>query len=305
MTVIVERKRSRPPTQVLRLEELYVDIEDPMMKDARRDENGLELHVTDSAHDFKHLLHILYDGFEYMKSVKPMEFCDLASAARLAHKYSIFSILNQCLEHLEAFFPSTIDDWDKHESLRAPSSRSFSPQNAIEAVILLRSLPPTGPAGAMLPAAYYLAAQLPSIVISTGARRVDGTLETLAQPDLDHVYALQKELVVDAVDAHSAVYKGVPEGCKAGLFRSCRAGLERAEKDFRRAAVHGDPLGDALRLEIVGLAGDKYRVCGPCIAALWKREGESRKKIWDKLHEGPRRGEQPADSGKAAGGKAK
>ncbi|KAH9940221.1 uncharacterized protein BXZ73DRAFT_43210 [Epithele typhae] len=276
-----------------------------LIKEARRaNRTGVELRVSDSSHDFEHLLRILYEGFEYTKAHRPTTFSDLASATRLAHKYTISSVLDQSFERLRTFFPSTLDEWDEHEALRAPSSPSFSPQNAIEAVILFRSLPPTSPAVAMLPTALYLAAQVPPALLFRGTWRADGTLEKLGDHAgvAEEVLTLHTSLIRHAVAAHSAVYDGAP---KAGLFHSCGAALERAEKDFRQAAVHGDPLSRALRDEIEGLAGDKYKICEFCVKELRRREREYRMKIWGELRgvideESPDKGkEQMADVLKA------
>ena len=59
-----------------------------------------------------------------MKHTRPVNFGDVASAARLAHKYSVTSVLNEALKRMQDYFPPTLDLWEANAHLRAPTSSS-------------------------------------------------------------------------------------------------------------------------------------------------------------------------------------
>ena len=64
-------------------------------------------------------------------------FSDLASAARLAHKYDMPSILGESEKRMQLLFPTSSQAWNTNASLRASMLRKDDP---IEAINLFRAL---------------------------------------------------------------------------------------------------------------------------------------------------------------------
>ncbi|PIL28388.1 hypothetical protein GSI_09539 [Ganoderma sinense ZZ0214-1] len=227
------------------------------------------VHVSDSAHDFAHLLRIFYDGFDYLKYTRRDHFADLAAAARLAHKYTVPVVLAEATLRLQQLFPPTFDIWEATEDVRAAAER-VRPPDAIEAVNLLRLAP-----GRLL----------------RGHRRADGTLERLAEDDVERCWTLQQTLA----EKTTVVAEGV---CGSALW------LEYAEKKkkckcFRGLAkevpwrwlteVRGsDPLGRMVRDQLVW-AERKFGACDTCMKNLRESERGLRKAYWAELYDGYRR----------------
>ncbi|RDX51175.1 hypothetical protein OH76DRAFT_1555286 [Lentinus brumalis] len=114
--------------------------------------------VTDSSHDFKHLLHALYDGLGYMDSVPELERNSMyASLARLGHKYELGAVFSAALQRL-----------------RATTTKSGGGSGP--------GPPATG--NNLLPTALYHCTLRPIAALLDGERRADGTLEQLSREDL-------------------------------------------------------------------------------------------------------------------------
>ncbi|KAI0688685.1 hypothetical protein C8T65DRAFT_834830 [Cerioporus squamosus] len=56
--------------------------------------------VSDTAYDFKHLLHALYDGARRLIPTEPLRFSVLAAIARMAHKYQVDWLLAESTRRL-------------------------------------------------------------------------------------------------------------------------------------------------------------------------------------------------------------
>ncbi|RPD55033.1 hypothetical protein L227DRAFT_657196 [Lentinus tigrinus ALCF2SS1-6] len=238
--------------------------------------------VTDSAHDLRHVLRIIHEGFYYRQRTQGVvEFEYHASAARLSNKYNLVAIAHQVTTHLSELFPSSFDLWDKNESLRTDRTH-MSPEDAIEAVKLFRKLAWND----MLPAALYLCAQLSPEILLGGHVRADGTLERLSRADRVLCIELKMTFIKES-DAMFAQLCGKGRGQKCetnGLFGSeiCRDTLAEQVRRHDRDNLHGDPLGTHLRKKIGSWEKSKL-VCVECARELRVREKDLRRSLWRKL----------------------
>ena len=205
-----------------------------------------------------------------------MKLSKLAAAARLAQKYEFPDIFTQATQCLLTLFPEKFEDWVAKESERASQ---LLPSDAIEAIVLFRSLS----LDAMLPSAFYLASQVPTSTILNGTKRADGVPVQLYQQDIARCLGLKSECMRASATAYEAVF-GVNTGkaCKR-WFGSCEKALKAASARYRLAALHGDPLGRALR-ELVERAGEDRSagICDGCWARCIEIEWEERAKIWSR-----------------------
>ncbi|PIL26648.1 hypothetical protein GSI_11273 [Ganoderma sinense ZZ0214-1] len=126
------------------------------------------VHVSDSAHDFRQLLHMLYDGVRFMPPDLPVAFSVIAAVARLGHKYQIE--------------PSSrsYEEWLKQGGRSSHLCDHILPFSWVEALNLIQLIGETD----MLPLAIYHCCQSRSF-LSNGTQRADGTVETLDPPMLE------------------------------------------------------------------------------------------------------------------------
>ncbi|TBU41575.1 hypothetical protein BD309DRAFT_964953 [Dichomitus squalens] len=254
-----------------------------------RDETGADgtvIRLSDSAHDFEHLLRIFYQGFDYLNTTRPDDFADLAAAARLAHKYDISRVLNEATARLQQLFPPSFEAWDANAKIRA--SKRFRPEDAIEAVNLCRALGRRDGGDDMLPAALYLCSQLEPGKLLRGHRRADKTLEKLDMDDVELCLDLKKTFVENAADMAVKLHAGnVSENCRGGFWKNtCRSLLAQVRQGSMMSmvfkdALGGDPLGESLRKGINAM--EEVGLCASCATMLRNRERDLRKAFWEKL----------------------
>ncbi len=166
--------------------------------------------ISDSAHDFDHLLRVLYDGlklyvhiqiicmcqlsglpltfFSFPEPGNRLSFDCLSALARLGHKYELPQVLSASVNRLKAVFTTDFAVWKQHKFLRPLCTPTYElpiilyPKNCVEAISLFRTLGHPE----MLPIAFYLCvAAVPLSMLLRGVQRADGTLETLAVDDLE------------------------------------------------------------------------------------------------------------------------
>ncbi|KAI0750335.1 hypothetical protein C8Q80DRAFT_1270061 [Daedaleopsis nitida] len=210
--------------------------------------------TSDSAHDVKHLLRILYDGYEPAPSyLKPtamggLSFGHLAAAARLAQKYEVHFVLE------ETKSPSSLGTQG--------TTAAFHANDAIEAVNLFRTVSWSD----TLPSAIYLCCQLPPAVLLSGHPRADGTLERLSNADVELYWTLQKRFITQARAIATKVFACEPKSARA-----------HAEKDD---AWQADPLGGLRLTRRKHLYGS---VCAECARTLDERAEVEGKAYWEEL----------------------
>ncbi|KAI0800651.1 hypothetical protein C8Q74DRAFT_432137 [Fomes fomentarius] len=132
--------------------------------------------VSDSAHDFKHLLHALYDGLNFFEPGKTIRFACAAALARLGHKYELEQVLHAALGRLRIVFTTDLATWRQAYGPGKFPNLSFYAFDGFEAVNLFRTIGCTE----MLPVAFYLCALLPNADLIKGRPRADRTLEKLS-----------------------------------------------------------------------------------------------------------------------------
>ncbi|KAI1781887.1 hypothetical protein LXA43DRAFT_907382 [Ganoderma leucocontextum] len=231
------------------------------------------IHVSDSAHDFKQLLYMLF-----MPPDQPVAFGILAALARLGHKYHIDWVLKEATRRLKILFTRSYEDWTKHHE-RSNHLVVLSPFifPRIEVLNLIRLVGETD----MLPVAIYRCCEFPSLLV-TGVTRVDGTVETLDLPTLELCVNAHTRLIQRQAQLNAEVFCGGPskscqqtEACRAAMEAAYREVCGRPDAFLRHIDIDAGETGP-------GKQRDK-RICGRCASALRERDLEQRRELWDEL----------------------
>ncbi|GJE90441.1 hypothetical protein PsYK624_065740 [Phanerochaete sordida] len=140
-------------------DELVPDAEHgtPFAGSAQRCMDGCPvLEVTDTAEDFAHLLHALYDGATFGDNGRE-DYRVVSGILRLATKYIIDKLRMRALEHLAVAWPTTLKRWDAREDVaRAFESETGQPRglrypSPIDVITLAQEVSALD----LLPAAFY------------------------------------------------------------------------------------------------------------------------------------------------------
>ncbi|PIL28390.1 hypothetical protein GSI_09541 [Ganoderma sinense ZZ0214-1] len=243
------------------------------------------VHVSDSAYDFKQLLHMLYDGARFMPPDRSAAFGVLAAVARLGHKYHIEWVLEESKRRLRSIFrPASYEEWLKQERRGSHLVKTIPSPSWIETLNLIQLLGETD----MLPIAIYQCCQVPSLLFGKGMKRADGTAEMLDLPTIELCTKARVKLIQRQSTLNAETFCTGPSG-------SCK---RRAE--CRRAIVESLYLGQVCRWPSICLAGDPTNgdqciphliegseeggdICDVCAAALMKRHENGKRKIWEEL----------------------
>ncbi|KAI0750329.1 hypothetical protein C8Q80DRAFT_684587 [Daedaleopsis nitida] len=282
----------------------------PVDNPQERISNCPVIRVEDTAHDFLHLLYILYGLCKPHMSVAP-HFRILAAWARIGTKYDLQDLAAHTLTHLRILFPTTLAGWDNRDA--AGRRDRFRPQNAIEALNLFRAVGRPD----MVPAAVYLCAQLPPRTIRKGTRRTDGVPEKLCAADVALVLHAQDCLrrhgarvlesaccfaraapdecarTHDSTDTESASASDTRvDACYDTLVSKIRvasAGVMHSNSQAR-ALVNGDPLHRGF-LEYIAECADAddhagircVGVCSACVRPAREHFESLRATVWEDL----------------------
>ncbi|KAI0714930.1 hypothetical protein C8Q76DRAFT_728758 [Earliella scabrosa] len=141
--------------------------------------------IPDSSHDFKHLLHAMYDGASYRESEERWPISVLAALARLGHKYKLSQIFDLAMKRLKTdMYTDDYDTWRRHctEIINILSGgETVKNVDHIEILNLLRQTNQLR----LLPTAFVHCARMPIATLLEGTTRADGTSERLSPVDLE------------------------------------------------------------------------------------------------------------------------
>ncbi|KAI0688688.1 hypothetical protein C8T65DRAFT_589286, partial [Cerioporus squamosus] len=255
--------------------------------------------VSDPAHDFKHLLHMLYDGFSYLKrNGSPTRLTVLLALVRLGKKYEFDDIVDAVDDHLDSLktiFPSSFDDngldsIDANYKLmyKAWPEDQIGIGHPIEAINLFRLLSPRR--DHMLPIAIYLCSiEGPSAVLLPGQAE-HPTSERLSLEDaaivlethaeaLRSVTAMLVKVFVLEVDKGCTGVGGSQKGphCADALKDALQTSIEFMMK-FRYC-----DLFSGFRFKMIEGMVRGGRLCLKCGDMLKERDLESRRDLWRRL----------------------
>ncbi|KAM5544054.1 hypothetical protein V8D89_002240, partial [Ganoderma adspersum] len=241
------------------------------------------VHVSDSAHDFKQLLGMLYDGAKCVIDIHILKLVfaiNIAAVARLGHKYHIEWVLKEATRRLRSIFPDTHEDWLKN---RGRSNHlvafRFLPFPYIEAVNLIRLIGETK----MLPVAIYdCCRSLP--LLFKGTTRVDGTAETLDLPTFGLCVAAHTKLIQRQSKLNADVFcRGPSERCRE--TEACRKAIEAAYNLVCRLPqfyLCGSPLHLGIS-HVLDKLEREAEVCSFCAVSLRERERRGKRAVWKDL----------------------
>ncbi|KAH9912500.1 uncharacterized protein BXZ73DRAFT_107391 [Epithele typhae] len=138
------------------------------------------VHLSDSAHDLRHLLQVVFNkpmvqGRQVTPAPQSVSFDHISAVIRLAHKYQMDDILEDALAVLRGYYTTRYISW----TARADNILAATPSHAIDAVLLARLTD----AHALLPTALMHCSALGPRVVH-GHTRTDGTVVRLADADV-------------------------------------------------------------------------------------------------------------------------
>ncbi|RPD82271.1 hypothetical protein L226DRAFT_607426 [Lentinus tigrinus ALCF2SS1-7] len=255
-------------------------IPPPSSPDLTEQLDGLPvIPVSDSAHDFKHLLHALYDGSSYLKHGEPIPFAVLAALARLAHKYQLDELLAGACGRLASVFSADFDQW-RITCGASNSLVSLEPTDAIEAFHLFRLIDRTD----MIPTALYACCQLPFQDLLQGVMRADGTLEKLSSEDLERCLSV-REFFTTAFAWMSLTFLDVDPDVRCNQPALCAESIQK----LRLGPQSGPDICQGTKLLsnyfstlAKSMKADGF-ICGECLGMLLRRQYNLLRKIWSDL----------------------
>ncbi|TBU49274.1 hypothetical protein BD309DRAFT_996973 [Dichomitus squalens] len=236
--------------------------------------------VADSAHDFKRLLHALYDGVNYLKHDESMEFSDLAALARLGNKYQLDNLVSGVCGRLASVFSTKVKNFNPATWGADPPLINVKASDTIEAFNLFRLL---GRAD-MIPVAMYVCCQLPISTLVRGVIRADGTREQLSPGDLE-ACLVAREALTAGYAWLSLTFLEVSACGTCTIPGRCTLAIS----DVRQGPASGPDLcqgTDVLSGSLAFLAGSMHRdqlICDDCRDMLMSRHESIRKTLWEQL----------------------
>ncbi|KAI0364065.1 hypothetical protein BV20DRAFT_957042 [Pilatotrama ljubarskyi] len=240
------------------------------------------MRTTDSSHDTRHLLRVLYDGWLCADSDQPMTFSTAAALARLSHKYGILWVYGVAVKRLASVFTDEYSIWNVSRG-QSTSLLSLQPRNAIEAVNLFR----TTDTVKMLPVALYLCSELDNNVLVRGVARDDGSLEQLSADDLQRCLDVREELAARKF-AHvlSTIEEGAASGCNTP--EQCTLLVRAARPSYVLNANATEGPGLRITVSRGSLAqvfnwSSIFNLCKHCRKTLLSREQALRRQLWRQL----------------------
>ena len=209
-------------------------------------------------------------------------FTDLANCIRMAHKYDIQDLLQDCLKELERYFPTNLNSWNSRLQCDPRSS-------AIEAVNLARL---TG-TSSILPAALYSCCQLDGQELLQGRARADGVVENLSAEDLARCIDGKVKLCARFTQLVYGIFDvGEDESCKRGAGYCMHSLVSFRAHLLEKGGLQYKPTGTLLSWKSYVVQQNRaYKgtargsACTTCINSLCKRERELRRELWDELPE--------------------
>ncbi|KAJ8469397.1 hypothetical protein ONZ51_g9012 [Trametes cubensis] len=243
--------------------------------------------LPDSSHDFRCVLHAIYDGPNYSEAGKPLPFSTAAALVRLGHKYDIDSARDLGMKRLDSVF-GKCSTWNLAINRSAPvSERSWSTEvlslrrkDPIIAVNLFRTIN----AQDKLLAALYMCTELDNDDLLTGTTRVDGLAEKLSANDLarcldarDRLAARCTTYIVDTLT--------LPSRTDCRKKKTCDQRLKEIKPLMLTQERH-QSFG-ATRCGIVGPIYPQWsqdtKLCETCRVFLSDRELDFQKTLWRAL----------------------
>ncbi|RDX41821.1 hypothetical protein OH76DRAFT_1363819 [Lentinus brumalis] len=217
------------------------------------------VHVSDSAEEFKCLLRMVYDGFNYLQPDVPIDFPVLAALARLGHKYQLDGVVAEAVRRLQPAYPSSFDIWEAGQD----SVRFSNDREAFAAINLFRLLDRKD----MLPIAIYRSTLpshrdlLHSTLPSTTAT------ERLSLDDVEIVLEAQYELLSADASMMASWFNTPPsEHCtQHSLCAKDIATTQRSLCNSLGGFLHGAPLDDFPFKKLIAEVQEDSAICEACV----------------------------------------
>ncbi|KAI0652466.1 hypothetical protein C8Q79DRAFT_101947 [Trametes meyenii] len=235
------------------------------------------MRVSDSFHDFKVFVRVMYDGLTFPGIEEQVEFAVAAALVRLGHKYNATRIFDIGLKRLKSVFSDNYVSWN---SARGGSSSSLAlkAEDHIEAANLFRTIERTE----MLAIALYACTELDEEVRASNITRADGFFESLSSEDIARSLDGRDRLVRQRTKFAFAMIE-LPPRLDCGTRAQCRQALLSVKPLFRGdEIVNGIAAGGPLGPVFPDWPPDS-KLCTRCRMYFRARDLQFRKDIWRDL----------------------
>ncbi|KAI0673745.1 hypothetical protein C8Q78DRAFT_647974 [Trametes maxima] len=234
--------------------------------------------VSDSFHDFKEFLRVMYDGLMFPGIEEQVEFGVVAALVRLGHKYDAVRILDVGLKRLKSVFSIYYVTWNNARGRGSPSL-ALKAEDHIEAANLFRTIERPE----LLAIALYACAELDEGVRASSVTRVDGFVEILTPDDIARSLDGRDRLVRQRTKFAFAMIELPPR-----LDCSTRAQCKQALLSAKPLIFRGDEVVDGIAG--TGPLGPVFpdwpsdsKLCTRCRMYFRARDLQFRKDLWRDL----------------------
>ncbi|OSC97833.1 hypothetical protein PYCCODRAFT_1376304 [Trametes coccinea BRFM310] len=150
--------------------------------------------VSDSADDFKYLLHMAYDGRKYLQDMEPhIPFAVLSAVMRMGDKYEIEDFVDEPARYLGHRFLTDFQDFWAYLRRQLIPVFDFSDTPAADMIEVVQLARLTG-RYSLLPLALYACCQLEIDEIVGGVKRATGETVCLSREDAVRCLRAREEL---------------------------------------------------------------------------------------------------------------
>ena len=273
--------------------------------------------LSDTAEDLDYFLQLIYNGpsyvvlpsvclsseiisnaapdsllppFNLFYQVTKPTFAMLSAYIRLGYKYEIFTLVDDAIRFLEAYFTTNFDVWERLRKgeREVPFTPSENPAaDAIDTVNIARM---TG-TPSLLPLALYQCCQLDPVNLIEGVKRSEADTEVFSLSNADVALcfrAKERLLKVSAnVSAISLLLNRcgrpeISETCTGRVYGISTSGVLRLDQDLTTDPLGYDPSMDEEAEPQYVAIGD-VELCRICRREMASRVRSAKQRIWSEL----------------------
>ncbi|PIL25826.1 hypothetical protein GSI_11579 [Ganoderma sinense ZZ0214-1] len=193
------------------------------------------VHLTDSPADLRHFLRALVLGGTIQDPPPSLTFYAVCAWIRLGHKYEVDKLVENGLQYLRRFYPSTFTPDPEPPGIWAGPIRKDRPMDLQgRSAIAIVNLARLTDSNDLLPLALLECCKLGADIVK-GYRREDGTVEFLQPDDLGRCFAAKGALELSVVNAYLRIFEHAPIDGSCDGGQSCVVAFHYLRYHFRVA----------------------------------------------------------------------
>ncbi|TCD67813.1 hypothetical protein EIP91_011941 [Steccherinum ochraceum] len=259
----------------------------PQPVDVEKWEGCAVVHLSDSSRSLARVLRILFADESSLVFHRRLPIETVAAMLQLGTKYQIHHLRQEAISRLVFYFPPRLEDFKNRHATDWVGSDSgnddqFSPDGAISnittchvwtVIVLARALD----LPALLPPAFYLAAQYDTLLVFEESSDEDGVDWTLSADDTRRVVVGQEQLRRRSTEFLVFLTDKPSPGCAS------RRGCMDVQHTILRTLVQEAYLDTAALLHARWI--DEYPLCSACTDHFTSHYEQERMRTWSELAE--------------------